>query len=231
MGGIIIKGYKFIVIITTFLIVLCGIVIFNFNSTPSTATTNEDKDSTDVVEVELNENSIKDQPTLGDEEVSVQIVEFGDFICPACQTWNETVFPMIEEDYIKSGKAKFSFVNVLYHDDSELASLAAEVVHKRDPSSYWKFHDNLFRHIKKEREIDQEGIEELIKKHTDIAIEDLNEDMKKPEFARELELDKKLIKEHGVSPTPSLMINGTLLENPFDYEEIEKAINGHGEGT
>jgi protein-disulfide isomerase len=216
---------KLVVLSTAFLVSVCAIVIFAFQNTLSTANTKEIQNKPKVVDKEATESSIKGQPTLGTNEASIHIVEFGDFLCPACQTWNEVIFPMLEQDYIETGKAKFSFVNVLYHgDSSKLASLSAETVQNRDPESYWKFHDQLYREIKKERKIDKEGIEKIVKKSTNVSTVDLNSDLEDLRLQDELDLDGKLVEKHDVSSTPSLMINGTLLENPFDYEEIEKVI-------
>lgn len=58
---------------------------------------------------------IEQQPTLGNEDATVSIVEFGDYKCPSCKAWGEKVFPQLEEEFIKTGKAKFSYINVLFH--------------------------------------------------------------------------------------------------------------------
>ena len=36
---------------------------------------------------------------------------------------------------------------------------------------------------------------------------------------------KTLVEEFGVSITPTIMVNGTMLEDPFDYEKIKSLID------
>lgn len=70
---------------------------------------------------------IDGQPTLGDPDAPITVVEFGDFKCPACKAWGENIFPQLVNDYVDTGQVKFSFINVLFHgEESELGSLAAE---------------------------------------------------------------------------------------------------------
>ncbi|MBT2583226.1 thioredoxin domain-containing protein [Planococcus sp. ISL-109] len=82
---------------------------------------------------------------LGKEEAPVTVVEFGDFKCPSCKAWGETVYPQLVEDYVDTGEVKFSYINVLFHgDESTLASLAAESVYQQSPKAYWDFYKALF---------------------------------------------------------------------------------------
>ncbi len=61
------------------------------------------------------------QQALGKEDAPVKVVEFGDFKCPACRTWDATVFPRLKEDYINKGKVQFYFINFPFiGKDSEL---------------------------------------------------------------------------------------------------------------
>ncbi|MFJ7974190.1 hypothetical protein ACIQZI_00530 [Peribacillus sp. NPDC096379] len=41
----------------------------------------------------------------------------------------------------------------------------------------------------------------------------------------EVEKDSNLVKEFKVQFIPSIMVNGTMLEDPFDYEKIKILID------
>ena len=80
---------------------------------------------------QLNSHVSKSQPTLGSSNAPITVVELGDFKCPACKAWGENIFPQLIEDYVDTGKVKFSLVNVLFHgDESKLGSVAAEAIYK-----------------------------------------------------------------------------------------------------
>ena len=54
--------------------------------------------------------------TLGDPSASVTIDVFEDFQCPACQYFTESIEPLIIENLVKSGKAKYTFHNYPFID-------------------------------------------------------------------------------------------------------------------
>ena len=39
-----------------------------------------------------------------------------------------------------------------------------------------------------------------------------------------VKIDEDLVREAGVSMTPTIVINGKMMEDPFDYEAIKAAI-------
>lgn len=171
------------------------------------------------------------QPTLGNAEAAVSIVEFGDYKCPACKAWGEKVFPELEKEFIQTGKAKFSFINVLFHgNESILASMASESVYKQDPDSFWAFHNAVFaaqpaNQGHDDQWVTPEKLVELAKENAPgIDIKQLEEDIKTESTMDEVTLDDELVKEFNVNLTPTIMINGVMLEDPFDYEAIVSLI-------
>ncbi|WP_412761206.1 DsbA family protein [Peribacillus frigoritolerans] len=173
---------------------------------------------------------IEGQPTLGKSDAPVTVVEFGDFKCPACKAWGESIYPQLVKDYVDTGQVKFSFVNVLFHgEESKLGSLAAEAVYKQNPDMYWEFHKALFKEQPRENHdalwITSEKINEVAATIPDIDVNKLQEDMKDQSVVEEVNTDDKLVQEFKVEKTPSIMINGTMLGDPFDYEKIKNLLD------
>ena len=212
--------FKFAVIITLLLFaVLTALVIVNDKKTE----TNTD------ISFET-QPAIEGQPTLGETDAPVTVVEFGDFKCPACKAWGETVFPQLIEEYVDTGDVKFAYVNVLFHgDESKLGSLAAEAIYKQNPDSYWEFHKKLF---KEQPEADHDSawitmdkINEIAGSIPGIDLKMLQEDMQSQSVINNVNKDEMLVNEFKVQQTPSIMVNGTMLTDPFDYEQIKILIN------
>src|SRR5690606_33828878 len=63
----------------------------------------------------------------GSPSARVWIVEISDFQCPFCQKWHTEVFPKIEEEFIKTGKIRFAFLNfpLSHHANSRQAAMSA----------------------------------------------------------------------------------------------------------
>lgn len=174
---------------------------------------------------------IGQQPTLGDEDATVSIVEFGDYKCPSCKAWGETIFPQLEEEYIEKGKMKFSYINVLFHGkESTLAALASESVYRQNPESFWAFHNAIFAaqpavQNHDDQWVTPEKLVELAESNVpNIDIEQLKKDINNEGTMEDVEKDSDLVKEFKVPFTPTIMINGVMLEDPFDYEAIVSLI-------
>lgn len=106
------------------LVAIIGIILV-FSYTPE-----PDKENAKPLEME-------GQPTIGEKDAKVQIVEMGDIMCPACKVWSLEFFPVIKEKYIDTGKANFSFTNVLFHEEpSKIGAQAFEAVYDLYPDYF-----------------------------------------------------------------------------------------------
>ncbi|MGE7128957.1 DsbA family protein [Lysinibacillus xylanilyticus] len=212
-------GAKLAVIITLLIFVFVAlIVVLNQKNEPVT-----EKAPTEPP-------SIEGQPLLGESNAPVTIVEFGDFKCPACKAWGDTVFPKLVEEYIENGDVNFVYVNVPFHgQESILAALAAESVFKQDPSVYWDFHKTLFSSQPETAKHDElwvttEKLLELTSTMPSISPEKLKQDLEQELTMPQVETDIALYKKHGVGVTPTIIIGDKKISDPFDYEEIQKII-------
>ncbi|MFB5086242.1 DsbA family protein [Psychrobacillus sp. PGGUH221] len=86
------------------------------------------------------------QPFIGEESAPVEIVEFGDYKCPHCGEFNNSLFPIINQELVETGKAKFYFMNYSFiAADSTTSAQFAETVYKElGNEKFWEFHHLLF---------------------------------------------------------------------------------------
>jgi protein-disulfide isomerase len=221
------KNSKKVVISTLILLAaIVGLVLF-LNREDETA------QETDQITNSKGHPFIEGQPTLGDADAPVSIVEFGDYKCPSCKQWGETVYPKLIEDYVDTGKVKFSYINVLFHgEESILAALASESVYKQDPESFWTFHKAVFDAQPATQEHDKPWV--TVDKMKEIAgatapkvdMAQLEADLNSEatSVAEEVSTDDSLVKEFNVPFTPTIIVDGVMLEDPFDYERIVSLI-------
>ncbi|WP_077603908.1 thioredoxin domain-containing protein [Oceanobacillus sojae] len=175
--------------------------------------------------------STEGQPVYGDPDAPVTIVEFGDYKCPGCKVWDESIFPQLEQDYIDEGKVNIAFVNVLFHgEESRLASLTAETVYAQNPEAYWDFHHALFADQPENQQavwMTTDKIEELAGGIEEIDTEALMEDIENNTLMDELLKDDDLRKAFEVESTPTIMVNNVMIndDDTFDYEVIKQAVD------
>ncbi|WP_430787464.1 DsbA family protein [Virgibacillus flavescens] len=210
--------FKIAVIVTLVIVALLTalVVLSNNNSESSDGNTSN------------KQPSISGQPTVGDSDAPVTVVEFGDFKCPACKVWGTDIYPKLINDYVDTGKVKFSFVNVQFHGkESTLASLAAESVYKQSPDAYWEFHKALFNAQPSNHDskwVTTEKILEVASGIPSIDTSKLKSAIENQEAMDALNKDEEMVTEFGVELTPTIMVGGTMIEDPFDYEAIKQVI-------
>lgn len=82
-------------------------------------------------------------PLLGDPDASITIVEFGDYQCHQCHNWFHNTKPLIQQNYIDTGKINLVFIDLAFlGPDSPKAAQASYCA--QDQDMYWQYHDALY---------------------------------------------------------------------------------------
>jgi len=87
---------------------------------------------------------LDDDPSLGDPNAPLTLVEFSDYQCPFCARHFRETLPQITAEYIKTGKLRYVFRDfpLDFHAQAERAAQAAHCA--GDQGKYWPMHDQLF---------------------------------------------------------------------------------------
>lgn len=174
--------------------------------------------------------SIAGQPTIGNANAKVAVVEFGDYKCPACKAWDELYYPLLKRDYIDTGKISFTFVNAMFHGgESRLAAMAAEAVHAQDPQAFWTYHEEIFKAQPEDDHdaawVTKDKLLQIAASHVaQIDQQQLLADIDNLTYLSLHEIDNALVEKFGVKQTPTIMVNGTKLTDPFDYVKLTEII-------
>lgn len=84
-----------------------------------------------------------DDVVLGQANAPVTVIEYGDYQCPFCARWFETIEPQLKSTYVDTGKVKFIFRNYPFLGaESEASAEAAECA--KDQGAYWAYHNALY---------------------------------------------------------------------------------------
>lgn len=175
-------------------------------------------------------NSFKldQQPTMGSENASVQVVMFGDYRCPACKSFDENVLPRLKNNYIGEN-ISFHFINyVILGEGSKQAAKASECVYRKDPENFWSFHDTVYKNQGPEstRWVSEDLLTRIATQETDIKPETLQQCIAENSSIQEaVEMDKKIGRKAGVAGTPTIFVNGERVGS--SYNAIKQAIESH----
>ena len=96
----------------------------------------------EIVDMKLD---IAGQPMMGDQNAKVTVVEFTDYQCPFCSRHFRQVWPRLDQDFVKTGKARFVLRDLPIDAIHPQAFKAAEAAYcARSQGKFWEMHDLLF---------------------------------------------------------------------------------------
>lgn len=88
---------------------------------------------------------IKGEPFQGKTDAPVTLVIFSDFQCPHCAHFANHTLPLIEREYITTGRLRFIFRDLPYEKDHIQAKIAAVAAHcAGEQNKFWQMHNLLF---------------------------------------------------------------------------------------
>ena len=152
--------------------------------------------------------SIDDDPMKGDPGAPLTIVEFSDFQCPFCNRFYQETMPLLEQNYINTGK-----VNLVYRDmplgihaNAVPAHIAAECAH--DQNAFWEYHDILFERMNQWNKLNPADLELQLKAYAEELELDSSFDtcIKSSSAAQEVQKDYSQAAGYGATGTPTFFV-------------------------
>ncbi len=81
----------------------------------------------------------------GSDAAGIAVVEFADFECPSCGDHARRTYPILEREFIQTGKAKYVFRHLPLPRHAGAVGAATAVECARPAGKFWELHDVLFR--------------------------------------------------------------------------------------
>jgi protein-disulfide isomerase len=162
--------------------------------------------------------------SMGKDDSPVEIVEFSDFQCPFCAEFHLETLPQILENYIETGKVKFTYRNYTILGPNSFRA-AKGALCAEEQSSFWLYHDYLFANQNEgdPTAFSNERLEELaesagldVAKFRVCLIDDRTHSQIDDEFL--------MAQNAGANSTPSFLVNGTFIRGSQSYEVFEAEI-------
>lgn len=206
------------------LVAVLLIIIGNQDSAQNDGDSNHDSTSGTQLDV-----TYEGQPTVGDKDAPVKLVEFFDFKCPHCAVFAQQVYPKIKKDFIDTGKANMTFINKPFlAPDSITAASVGEAVFKQKPDAFLTYYDAVLENQgdMQENWATEKFLIGLIEENVEgIDLDQLKKDIDSDSVKDEVERDREMSAQ--VESTPTILVNGKKVE--LDYEAsikpaIEKAL-------
>lgn len=162
-------------------------------------------------------------PSFGSAGAEVEVVLVEDFQCKTCRVFSQKVIPKIQEQYISSGKVRFTLVPVSFLAGSQSIANAALEVYHQNPSQFFPYLKDLLSH---EGEIKMSELIRFARRRGGIDLEKLQRCIEKGCHNQELEKNLDWAREvmGAQFKTPALYVNGSP-GSTYSFEAIQHQID------
>lgn len=174
----------------------------------------------------------KGQPMMGNPKAKLHIVAFEDLKCSNCKRYNNTLFPTIKKEYIDTGKANYTMVNLAFIPGSINAANAARCVYMQNKTLFFPYVKYIYQHQPPEEE-NWTTIPKLVQFASNIKginTQQLSQCIFKSPYTsfirNNLKMAEKIMKD-GVVMTPTLYINGRIVR-PLSIQRFNTIANAVG---
>jgi protein-disulfide isomerase len=173
--------------------------------------------------------AVEGQPTRGNVDGPVTIVEFSDFQCPYC-TRGATTVEQILEKYPNDVKFVFKHFPLNFHPWAKPAAIATNCAAAQSDDAFWTLHDKYFAEQKQINpgNVIAKSKEYLAESKLDMdqwseCAENKDSEAHKAAAAA-VDADMALGKQLGVSGTPGFFVNGQFLNGAQPITAFEPLI-------
>jgi len=161
--------------------------------------------------------SFDDDPVKGNPDAPITVVEFSDFQCPFCFRFFDQTLPLLEKDYIDTGKVKLVYRDLpidSIHPNARPTHIAAECADEQ--GMFWQYHDILFENQVEWNILGSADLDSQLKQYaTTIGLQSASFDqcLLSQDIADEVNADVLEAVSYGAAGTPTFFIGNE--ENGF----------------
>ncbi len=180
---------------------------------------------------------------IGNPNAPVKLVEFGSLTCPHCRHFHESGLPVVKSRYVATGSVSYEYRPFSLNG---IDLMAGHLLYCQAPAAAWAFvnkaylrQDQLVAPFMQISEADRAAVQKLPEDAQGPRMAELG---KLPEFsglaaaqyqaclAAKPAMDKLLairadaVQTHGLTGTPSFLINGKMQTDVFDWAALEPLL-------
>jgi protein-disulfide isomerase len=170
------------------------------------------------------QTQINQDYSIGPEDASVTIVEYGDFECPNCKQAAPVIKRLLKRF---EGRVRFVFRHFPVKERYPHALEVAEAVESAGlQCEFWPMHDLLFEHKGSLRRTDLRGYAEQLGLDMDRYDDEMRHHVHLPTISYHVHSGQ----EYGIHSTPAFLINGAFQGSSFGVGQLLDRVATKVEG-
>lgn len=162
----------------------------------------------------------------GSANAPVWVIEVSDFQCPYCKQWHDQTYGAFLDQYVKTGKVRFAYVNfpLGIHPNAWPAAEAAMCAAAQN--KFWQIHDSLFATQGRWQSLsDPAPVFDSLARATAIDMTSWRDCVKSGKMKSLIQADHDRSQQAGASATPTFLIGDKLLAGAVPLSDMQRVID------
>jgi protein-disulfide isomerase len=171
---------------------------------------------------------------IGNPNAKVIIEAYEDFQCPSCKIFNDNVEKqLLESTYISSGQVYYKYMQFPFIDSNSLTKESHQAANASmcalEQGRFWDYHDILFANqgaVENGGSFNDKRLQAFAES-LGLEMTSFNKCFSTDTYSTEIEADFQKGTAAGVTGTPTIFLNGTLVTPGYvpTFDEIKTAID------
>ena len=180
-----------------------------------------------MVQVQPSDTAGFEGYVLGVDSAPVTIVEYADYQCPACQTFDMVEFPYVKDRLVATGKARFVFKDFPLDQPHRWARLAAHAAAcTNEQNRFWEMKDEIFRTQPEWSFSNRAGsIFRDLAGGIGVDLQAYDACMQSLRYAGRIQATLDEGVRMGVNSTPTLIVGGQMFRGAAAYDQIRAVVD------
>ncbi len=173
-----------------------------------------------------------DGRNLGDPNAPVKVVAYEDFRCSGCKYYSDNIEPEIIQNYVETGRVYYTYavyiiVDKLDYTDASRRSANAALCAAAQ-KKFWEFHDTLYANqVTESAGLFTDARLARMAENVGLDLTAFDQCYQAKQYDSEIESSNNEAVSLGITGTPSVFVNGTLVKSYSDtIEAIDAALAG-----
>jgi protein-disulfide isomerase len=167
---------------------------------------------------------LDDDPVLGSPDAPVTMIEYSEYLCPYCRRFVLETLPLIEEQYIDTGRVKLIFRDFPVHGEGAIAmAMVAECA--ADQGKFWEMHVLLYERVE-EWSASEQLLDTLLGYADELGMDSdaFYDCLQQGTTIERIREDYEIGVQEGVDATPTFFVNGTEVRGAVPFEDFQSVI-------
>lgn len=164
---------------------------------------------------------------LGSPDAPVEVVEYADYQCPACQSFDVVEFPYIRERLIATGRVRYVYKDFPLDQIHRWARLAAHAGACADEQGrFWELHEGIYRTQSEWANAGNAGDRfRDLARAAGMDVAGYDDCMRSLRFAGRIQAQLEEGIRLGVGSTPSFLIGGRMYAGVIAYDRMKAMVD------